>query len=52
MNIVILGIQNQSFGRRGASTFAPSGPFWRLEDTFGTMGAAGRTLGGPEPDLQ
>ena len=35
----------------GASTLAPWAPFWQLGDTLGTMGAAGRTRGGPEPDL-
>ena len=51
MNIVILGMQNLSFGRPGASTFAPSGPFWQLEDTLGDHGSSRKDTWGPEPDF-
>ena len=40
-DIAISGVQNLSYGRLGAST---------LERLWGTMGAAGRTCGGPEQD--
>ena len=35
MDIVILGVQNVSFGRPGASTLASWEPFWQLGDTLG-----------------
>ena len=33
--IAILGAQNLSFGRLGASTLAPWGFFWQLQDAMG-----------------
>ena len=47
MDIIILGVQNLSFGRLGASTSALGGHFGRLGAPWGTMGAAGSTRGGP-----
>ena len=35
MYIVILGVQNVSYGKPGASTLAPSEPFLLLGDTLG-----------------
>ena len=34
-DIPIMSVQKISFGRPGASTFAPWGPFWPLGDTLG-----------------
>ena len=50
-DIAILGFQNLSSGRTGASIFTLWGPFCQLGDTWGTMGAAGRTRGGPKQDF-
>ena len=50
MDVVILGVQNLAFGRPGASSLEPWGHFGSLGTPWGTMGAAGRTRGGPEPD--
>ena len=49
-DIAILGVQNLSVGRLGASNVPPWGPLCQLGDTLETMGAAGRTRGSPEPD--
>ena len=38
VDIVILGVQNLSFGRPGASTFPPWDPFFQLGDTLGDHG--------------
>ena len=38
-------------GRPGASSLAPWESFWHLGAPWGTMGAAGRTRGGPESDF-
>ena len=48
MDIVILGVQNLSFGKPGASLEHPGGYFGSVGTAWGTMGAAGRTCGGPE----
>ena len=39
-NFVILGVQNLSFGRPGASISQPWGPFCQLEDTLGDHGSS------------
>ena len=39
-DLVILGVQNLSFARPGASTLAPWGPFWRVGAHSVTIGAA------------
>ena len=44
-DIVILGVQNLSFGRPDASIFHVRGDFGSLGTFQGTMGAAGRTHG-------
>ena len=50
-DIAILDVQNQSFGRPGASILSPGIHFASLGTPWGTMGAAGRTCGGLEPDF-
>ena len=50
-NFAILGVQNLSFGRPVASILLPCGPICQFGDTLGTMGAAGRTRGGPKRDF-
>ena len=52
MDIVILGVQNLSFGVPGASTLPPLWPLCQLEGAVGAMSAAGRTRRSPEPDFQ
>ena len=39
-NFVILGVQNLSFGRPGASILPPWGPSCQLEDTLGDHGSS------------
>ena len=48
-DFIILGVQNLSFDRPGASIFVPWGPFCQLGDTREDHG---RTHGGPGPDFQ
>ena len=50
MDVVILGIENLSFCRPGASSLAPWEHFGSLGTPWGTMGAAGRTCWAMEPD--
>ena len=47
MDIAILGVQNLSFGRLGASTLAPWGLFWPLEDTLGDLRSSREDMWGP-----
>ena len=49
-DIAILGVQNVSIGRPGAPFYHLGHFFVSLGTPWGTMGAAGQTRGGPEPD--
>ena len=50
-NFAILGVQNLSFGTPVGSILRPWDHFVSLGTPLGTMGAAGRTRGGPKQDF-
>ena len=51
-DIAILGVQNLSIGRLGASFYHLGNHFVSLGTPWGTLGAAGRRRGSPEPDFE
>ena len=50
-NFAILGVQNLSFGGLLPPFYHPGDHFVSLGTPWGTMGAAGRTRGGPKQDF-
>ena len=50
-DFAILGVQNLSFGGLLPPFYHPGDHFVSLGTPWGTMGAAGRTRGGPKQDF-
>ena len=48
MGIAMLGVQNLTFGRPGASIFPSWGPFCQLGDTLGEHGSSRKDTWGSE----